>query len=54
MSITGSGVGAVNVGGGTTSGCVSRGLWKIVSCPSRPRTVPAPVDNSRGADAWNF
>jgi len=25
------GIGAVNVGGGTTSGCVSCGLWKIVS-----------------------
>ena len=37
-------VGAVSVEGHTTSGRVSRRLWKIVSCL---RTVPVPVDNSR-------
>ena len=44
MWITESEAGAVSVEGHTTSGRVSRGLWKIVSCL---RTVPAPVDNSR-------
>ena len=37
VSITEPGVGAVSVGGSTTSGCVSHGLWKIVSC-SDPAT----------------